>query len=262
MTKSKNIISREYSVFRNEISTPEYAIWWLMRIGLAVVLVKVAMENLTDIRVIQIFGNLLATFTVFLVRIIFRSPESMFRRLTYRCQTWINLTAFLTAFFGQGLDFYHVFSSWDKVLHFITGGTFVLIGSELVTMLMKENDRISAANRTFSAMGFSYFAMVAWELIEFFFDYFIEGSALQRYEPGDADDCLNNMFTMIFGQSVNEGRIEDGLTINHWPLFDTAMDLFYAMVCCVAVGIGLYTVLKRKEKKERMSFQAKEEITC
>lgn len=252
MTKIKTFISNEWKTFRTEIPTIEYIIWWLMRIALIVVLINIAIEDIGDIRVLQISGNLLATFAVPLLRTIFNSPKSIFRKLPFRCQSWINVTAFMASFFGQGLDWYHEITSWDKFIHFVTGGTVVLIGNELVTMMMKKDDKISATNRTFSAMGFSFFAMVIWELIEFFFDYFIVSSALQRYDPSDIEDCANNLFTKIFGQSVNEGRIEDGIVINHWPVFDTNMDLFYATVCCFIVGVGLYIFYKKKEKKENL----------
>ena len=252
MTKLKNIISDELKCFRSEIHIFEHIIWWLMRIALLIVMVNIAIDNIQDIRVLQIGGCLLATFTIPLLKLLFCWHKTLFKKLSFRCQTWLNITVFFASFFGQGLDWYHEFTSWDKIIHFITGGTVVLIGNEFVTMMMRKDDKMSPLNRTFSAIGFSFFIMVIWELIEFFFDYFIIDSFLQRYDPCDELDCANTLFIKFFGESVNNGRItDDGIIINHWPLYDTNMDLFYASSCALIVGFFLYLFYKRKEKNKK-----------
>ena len=128
----------------------------------------------------------------------------------------------------------------------------VLIGSEVVTMAMRKGDRVSPLIRTGAAMGLSCFAIVIWELIEFFFDYFWYESELQRYGPGAEEDCMNTLFVKIFGPSANNNVLnEDGdAYLNQWPLFDTNIDMLYAFVSCVIVGTCLFFYLSKKEKKK------------
>ncbi len=275
MDKIRNWLDKH--VKENGITVFEYAIWWVMRIALLGVLAYVIKIKLIDegefsIRIVQIIGCTLATFTVPLVRHLFFFVKP-FRKITYRTQTWITITCFLTSFFGQGLDFYHEIPTWDKYMHLFTGGLVLLIGNEIVNGFSRKGDRISPFNRMMAASGFSYFVIVVWELYEFTMDYFWEGSALQRYEPGDSEDHLGTLFVKIFGESVNNNRIEyadDGVTVEevvtNWQLFDTNIDMLYAFVCCLVFSAGLfifYTVKEKKEaKKARLSEEELEKISA
>ena len=249
----------EKHVIANGLNLFEYAIWWLMRFALLGALGYIIKTELIDndnlsIRIFQIAGCFLATFTVPIVRKLFFFVKPL-KRMSLRMQTWINVTAFVASFFGQGLDFYHEIPTWDKIVHLFTGGIVVLIGNELVNSFSKKNERISPFNRTLASAGFSCFVIVIWENYEFLCDYFWEGSALQRYEPGDDYDHLDTLFVKFFGESVNNNRIEyadDGsieAVVTNWQLFDTNVDMLYAMMCCILVGVGLFTFYTLKEKK-------------
>lgn len=253
MNKFKEIRAFEYNARKEGITNFEYAVWWLMRLALLVVLALAIKESVEDgefsIRIVQIAGCTLATFTVPLVRHLFFFVKT-FRRITYRTQTWLTVTCFLTSFFGQGLDFYHEIPTWDKYMHLFSGGLVVLIGNELVQTFARKGDRISPFNRMMAASGFSYFVIVIWELYEFTMDYFWEESALQRFEPGDSEDHLGTLFVKIFGESVNNNRIdEDGLLVTNWQLFDTNIDMLYAFLCCILFSAGLFIFYTVKEKK-------------
>lgn len=270
MKSFKEIRASEHIARKEGITNFEYAVWWLMRISMAVAFVVVFKQKFIDegdfsIRIVQIGFNLLLTFVIPFLRMVLALVGDFYKKLTFRCQTWLNVTIFLASFFGQGLDFYHEITSWDKIIHFVTGGTVVLIGNELVTMTMRTKDRISPLTRTVSSMGLSYFAIVIWELIEFFFDYLWYESELQRYGPGDEEDCIDGLFTAIFGPSANNNvPNEDGEMLYQWPLFDTNMDMFYAFVACAIVGIGLFVYLNKKEKKAalREASEEKETVTA
>lgn len=251
-------------VIGNGITVFEFALWWAMRIALLGVLGYIVKTELIDegnfsIRIVQIAGCTLATFTVPLVKKLFFFSKSI-QKITHRTQTWINITAFLTSFFGQGLDFYHEIPTWDKYMHLFSGGLVLLIGNEIVNGFMRKGDRISPFNRMMAASGFSYFIIVVWELYEFTMDYFWEDSALQRFEPGDAEDHLGTLFVKIFGESVNNNRInDDGELVTNWQLFDTNIDMLYAFVCCIVFSAGLYIFYKVKEKKEEKKARLSEE---
>ena len=267
MNKIKSWIDKH--VIANEITVFEYATWWLMRIALLAVLGYIVKTELIDkgnlsIRIFQIAGCFLATFTVPIVRKLFFFVKPL-KRMSLRMQTWINLIAFVASFFGQGLDFYHEIPTWDKIVHVFTGGLVVLIGNELVNNFARKDERISPFNRTLAASGFSCFVIVIWENYEFLCDYFWEDSGLQRYEPGDDFDHLETLFVKVFGESVNNNRIEyadDGsieAVVTNWQLFDTNVDMLYAMVCCIAVAIGLFTFYTIKEKKAKKAARLSEE---
>ncbi len=268
MRTFKEIRTSEHIARKEGITNFEYAIWWLMRISMIVAFVVVTKQKLIDegefsIRIVQIGFNFLLTFVIPFIRMLLAWVGDLHKKLTFRCQTWLNVTIFLASFFGQGLDFYHLYDQWDKVIHFVTGGTIVLIGSELVTMTMRKKDVVSPLTRTVASMGLSYFAIVIWELIEFFFDYFWYESELQRYGPGDEDECIGGIFTKIFGESANNGVLnEDGEMLYQWPLFDTNMDMFYAFVACGIVGIGLFIYLHKKEKKQEITAAEEKEAVA
>ena len=257
MRTFKEIRASEHLARKQGITDFEYALWWLMRISMLVAFVMVTKEYLIDkgefnIRIAQIPFNFLLTFTIPMIRMLLAWVGDLHKKLTFRCQTWFNVTIFLAAFFGQGLEFYHLYNEWDKIIHFVTGGTVVLIGNEIIDMTMRKRDVISPLTRTVSSMGLSYFAIVVWEIIEFFFDYFWYESDLQRFAPGDERECMGGLFAAIFGESANNGVLnEEGEMIYQWPLFDTNMDMLYAFIGCGIAGIALFISLYRKEKKQR-----------
>ena len=129
-------------------------------------------------------------------------------------------------------------------------------------MGLRKGDRISPLVRTGASMGLSYFAIVIWENIEFLFDYFWYESELQRYGPGAEDDCMTSLFVKIFGPSANNNVLnEDGdAYLNQWPLFDTNLDMLYAVIACGLAGLGLFIYLCRKEKKEKLADKEKETV--
>lgn len=262
MNKIKSWIDKH--IIGNGITVFEFVLWWMMRIALVTVLISIYKEKPDSIRVVQIAGCTLATFTVPLVKKIFFFVKP-FQKITHRTQTWINITAFLTSFFGQGLDWYHEIPTWDKYMHLFSGGLVLLIGNELVNAFTRKGDRISPFNRMMASSGFSYFVIVIWELYEFTMDYFWEGSALQRYEPGDETDHLGTLFVKIFGESVNNNRIEyadDGsieAVVTNWQLFDTNIDMLYAFLCCIVFSVGIFVFYTVKEKREAKKARLTEE---
>lgn len=265
MKKIQNNLKCTINSLKKETNIFEYLLWWVIRIALVVTLVmiirqRIFIEGIFDIRIVQVSACILVTFVIGIFRFIFSSCNFFMGKVSFRCQTWINITVFFASFFGQGLDLYATMLILDKWVHFITGGMIVLIGNEILTATMRKGDRISPFTRTVSSMGLSYFSMIIWELVEFIFDYFWVDSALQRFFPDDIADCNDSFFIKLFGQSVNEGRLDsNGNVISHWQLYDTNLDLLYAFIACALVGLGLYIFLRVKEKKN-MASEEKEEI--
>ncbi|MGI6744684.1 MAG: hypothetical protein BWY46_00445 [Firmicutes bacterium ADurb.Bin300] len=234
----KNLPKNEFRQFRKEVSLPEYIIWWIIR-GLMIYALCRQMSN-PDVLIINclaIAGNLLATFTVILGRIIF--PKFFFLgRLPYILQRYITLPVFLGCFFGQYMHFYSRYSSYDKWLHLIAGFIGVFIGYH-VMMAMKHNKRlVPPFIASFVSFGFSCFISVAWEIFEFIFDFYFASSYNQNYRWNPDPD---NLFFKIFGEGAgNAGQV---------ALYDTMFDVIIGVIGAIIGGIVIWPYVKHEMKK-------------
>ena len=249
MESLKSFLKSEISALRAEVSGFEYALWWIIRAIQSFVLVKMIVTDITNNNILLLSLNLLATFTVPLVRLLL-FPKRIFTRLSFHSQTWLNVMIFFGSFLAQGLGWNHTVTSWDKLLHLMAGAVIVFIGDGVAGMFIGENDRVSPLFRTYAATGFSYIAIVIWEVFEFFVDFYWAGSTNQAYNISPERD---KFFFMIFGQGAQNE--------NQWAVFDTCVDMFCAVVGSIPAVIGLYLWLKRKQKKAA-SISEKETVSA
>ena len=244
----------EISALRQDVTKGEYIFWWLLRIGQAVMLAyRFKLHGAGSVTVLVMTLNLIATFAVPLVRIIL-FPKRIFTRVPFRCQTWINFIIVFASFLSHGFNFsYHV-TSYDKFLHFMMGVVALLIGNELITPFLRKGDRISPLLRTLNASGFSFFAIVIWELYEFIIDYYWPESGNMAYRMPENDPCIKDPFFVWLygGPSPN---FEAGLA----SIFDTLTDMICATAGIIPVMIILWLVLKKKENKELKIAQTEKE---
>lgn len=237
MESLKSFLKSEISALRAEVSGFEYALWWIIRAIQSFVLVKMIITDITNNNILLLSLNLLATFTVPLVRLLL-FPKRIFTRLSFHSQTWLNVMIFFGSFLAQGLGWNHTVTSWDKLLHLMAGAIIVFIGDGVAGMFIGENDRVSPLFRTYAATGFSYIAIVIWEVFEFFVDFYWAGSNNQAYNINPERDSF---FFMIFGQGAQNE--------NQWAVFDTCVDMFCAVAGTIPAAICLYLWLKRKKQK-------------
>ena len=237
MESLKSFLKSEISALRVEVSGFEYALWWIIRAIQSFVLVKMIVTDITNNNILLLSLNLLATFTVPLVRLLL-FPKRIFTRLSFHSQTWLNVMIFFGSFLAQGLGWNHTVTSWDKLLHLMAGAVIVFIGDGVAGMFIGENDRVSPLFRTYAATGFSYIAIVIWEVFEFFVDFYWAGSNNQAYNINPERD---RFFFMIFGQGAQNE--------NQWAVFDTCVDMFCAVAGTIPAAICLYLWLKRKKQK-------------
>lgn len=240
MKKIKNFIKDEKTALKSELSAYEYALWWILRTVQTIVLVRLIMRDPTNNNVVLLSLNLLATFTVPLVRLLL-FPKWLFKRLTFHSQTWLNIMIFFGSCLAQGLEWNHKITSWDKFLHLMAGAVIVFIGDGVAGMFLDKNDKISPLFRTYASVGFSFIAIVVWEVFEFFADYYIVDSSNQAY--GITPD-RDPWFFMIFGYGVQNE--------NQWRVFDTNVDMLCAVVGCIPAAVALWWCHKRKEKKKAL----------
>lgn len=232
-----DFIKGELRELKNELSLPEYICWWVVRALQIFVLVRLIMRDPTNNNVVLLSLNLLATFTVPLVRLLL-FPKWLFKRLTFHCQSWLNVMIFFGSFLAQGLEWNHTVTSWDKVLHFIAGGVIVFIGNGVAGMFLDKSDRISPLFRTYASTGFSFIAIVIWEVFEFFADYYIVDSSNQAYSISPERDAW---FFKIFGYGVQNE--------NQWTVFDTNVDMLCAIAGSLPAAVVLWLWCRSKSQK-------------
>lgn len=236
MNKVTNFIKSEITALKNEVSLIEYISWWVLRALQLFVLVRLIVTDITNSNVLLLALNLLASFTVVLVRLLL-FPKRIFTKLSFHTQTWLNVMIFCGSFLAQGLQWNHTVTSWDKILHLMSGFVVVFIGNELAGLFIEKGDRVSPLFRTYSAFGFSFFVAVAWEIFEFFADYYWAGSCNQAYNINPERDAF---FFAIFGYGAQNE--------NQWAVFDTNVDMLCAVVGSIPAVIILYLYLKKKNK--------------
>ncbi len=234
----KNLPKNEIGQLRKEISLPEYIFWWIIR-GAMIYALYSHLHNpdVLTINKLAVAGNLLATFTVFLGRIVF--PKFFFLgRLPYTLQRYISLTVFFGCFFGQYLGLNWRLSNYDKGMHVFAGFVGVFIGYH-VMMAMKHNKlAVTPFISSFIGFGFSCFITVAWEIFEFLIDFYIPGSCNQNYGWTPDPDML---FFKIFGSGAgNAGQV---------GLYDTMIDVILGIIGAVMGALLIWPYVKHDVKK-------------
>lgn len=251
MNKIKSFFSGEITDLKSSVSKSEYASWWLLRLLMvgALIYKRIELGPGFDMTILQLGLNLLACFTITLVRLIL-IPKKVVCKLPFRSQTYLNVLIFFASFCGHGLNCIHDVTSWDKLMHLLTGFLFVFIGYEMITMFARETDEMSPLLKTFTAFGFSNIAIVIWEIFEFFVDYYWPESCNQAYNISPDRDAW---FFSIFGVGAQNE--------NQWAVFDTCVDMLCAFLTSVIASVILLVYLYRKEKKQIYVDAEKEIVT-
>lgn len=246
----KAFFKSEINALREGVTTAEYIFWWVLRIGQTVMLIyRYKLNGPGSVTVLIMTLNLIATFAVPLVRLLL-FPKRIFTKVPFRCQSWINLIIVFASFLGHGFNWSYSVTSWDKILHVMMGSVALLIGNELIVHFLRKGDRVSPLLRTLNATGFSFFAIVIWEVYEFIIDYYWPESGNMAYRMPENDPSVQDPFFVWLygGPSPN---FESGLA----SLFDTLTDMICAVGGIIPVMIGLYLFLRHKENKELMKAE-------
>lgn len=236
MLKLKNRFVYEFSEMRKELPVIEYISWWILRICMIVTAVVFTYNGEAEYARNLILLNALATFSIPILRFI-SSRKIFTSRITFRCQTYIDIFILMGSFLGHGFKFLGEIPEYDKFMHFLAGGIIVFLGAE-VLKAFKGADIIPPGIKIFCGIGFSFIIIVAWELMEFFADWFITSSNNQGYYIVPDESML---FVKIFGMGKN--------VADQAPVYDTNADMFYAVIGCIVFTIPLSVYLIKKEKK-------------
>ncbi len=234
----KNLPKYEYRQFRSEISWAEYALWWGVRIAMIYALYNYVKDPGTAfINRLMLLGNFTATFTVFLGRLIF-TKFIFLGRLPYSMQRYITIVVLAGSFFGHYIGCYSKITNYDKWLHILVGFVGVFIGYHVMMCMKHDRRPVPPFIAAFAGFGFSCFISVAWEVFEFFADYYIAGSCNQNYGWTPNPDML---FFKIFGLGVqNAGQT---------AVFDTMFDMMLGLLGAIISGILMWPYVKYDTKK-------------
>lgn len=241
LNKLKDFIKSEAACLKKEVPLFEYILWWVLRIAMAVAMVYKQKENGPGFSItVLILGlNLLATFTVTLIRLLL-FPKKVVCRLPFTTQRWINVIVFVAAFLGHTFDLINEVTSWDKLMHIMSGAVVLLLGNELTQVFIREKDKVSDSVRMLTATGFSFFAMVIWEIYEFIVDYNWPESTNMAYSSNPDRDPF---FVWLYGGPSS--NFEAGLSC----VFDTVTDMICAVIGAIPVIIILSLRMRSKRKK-------------
>lgn len=244
----RNLIVNEYKQLKSEIPSFEYALWWLLRIGMIIGVMRIHQNEGSFIFVLTVLGNMAMTFSVVVMRLIF--PKVFFMgRLPYSIQRYINISVLAGSFFGHIIPLYNRVPNYDKFLHVVAGVTGVFIGYHLLMCMKHNNKRISPFVASFSGFGFSCFLIVGWEIFEFFSDYYIEGSDNQNYNWIPSAKML---FFKIFGVGAqNAGQA---------ALYDTMIDMIIGLIGAVVGGFLILPYVKREILRYRKRKPSPDEL--
>lgn len=244
----KNKYTVEKAKLENDCCVWDILFWWCTR---AVMLYAFFVwENRAE--AILLCANLIATFTITLVHIVF--PEgTFFSRISYRTQSLITVIVFLGSWCGNFVWLYGIVSRFDLFLHIISGVLCTLGGYYIALTLVKPDSKRRIWLITMFAFIFSCFIMPAWEISEFIGD-FIWGTVNQGFYWGPAD---SSFFFKVFGRGAYNTAL--------YPLYDTFYDVLLAMVTTVPTAVAIYASMSlRLVKAKSMSDNRKEKeaVVC
>ncbi len=229
------------AVLRQEISIPEYILWWAIRICMFFYIKKELRPDRDLIDYILPFIITAGTCAVFLIRMIF-PKKTLLGRISYKAQKYISFMIFFGTFIGNYFGLYGVNSEtgaihYDWILHAISGVTITMLGYHLLIAMNGDKSKLSPQICACGSIGFSCLVIIAWEIMEFVGD-FSWGDDNQKY-----DWVLQEFdpFYPILSKTV-AGPEQHGV-------YDTNIDMAFAFFVTIITAVVLFVVLKRREKK-------------
>ena len=227
----KNQIKEFFSSLRKEANIVEIIFWYAVRICF----ICAAIIDEDPMKKFIFSMNLLGCFAYSLLRFI-TPKESFIWRAGFHVQTLICFTSFTGYFIGHATHIHDYISKYDFILHVLSGASMVIMGYLLTKAIDKEKSA-STGITTLCSLGFSFMVIIAWEIFEFFCDYYIPGATNQAYEWSVPDDLF---WFKIFGYP-QAGTLQ-------YPIIDTMIDMVLATFTAVGCAVVLYIILKKKEK--------------
>lgn len=230
-----NKVKDIFKQLREQISIAEYILWWVVRGCMVVYTINQFKGDHEPIQYALPIINGSSTFLIFLLKLI-TPKNSMFGRISFKANNFITAIVFFGAFLFQYLKIELSMRS-DWVLHFISGFIITFLGYYLLVATDRKRAVLSPEVSACGAMGFSFFIIIAWEIMEFGGD-FIFGGTNQDYLMG------------IDRASILAPILSKGVPgPDQYPVFDTMVDMILAFFATLFSGIAIFAFKRHKEKK-------------
>ncbi len=234
-TTFKAYFKNELRDMKAQLHPIEYLCWWALRLVMIYVLIKRYVTQGYDTVVMQLAVNLVATFVIPLVRILFFG-KLFFGKINLRVQSYIDIFVCFGSLIGQGFGLNGEIREYDKILHLVSGGVAVFIAFCLIEGT-RNGKTLPKFTKSVASMGFSCTVIVVWEIFEFFTDFLMPDSYNQNFYYDPPADMF---FFKLFGFGAeNPGQL---------AVLDTDMDMLIAFFGCIVCGGALLAYLTVKEK--------------
>ena len=193
--------------------------------------------------VLQMFTNIAVTFTVPLIRLLFFGKLYL-GKISWHVQSIVNIFVVAGTFFGHVVGFTWNVPSYDKFLHFLSGGIAVFIGYILICGA-RNREAVSRGAYVAASSGFSCVVIILWEIFEFVADYSLPDCCNQDYTFNPPE---NLFFFRLFGRGAqNAGQN---------AVLDTDLDIILAVLGVVVCAAILWAALYVKDKKAAKQQEA------
>lgn len=234
--KLKKIIAEKLAGEKEKLirdcTIADYILWWGTRA--LMIYAFLVMEVRAEANLL--LANLVATFTVTLIHLIFPSGTFL-SEISYRVQSLLTVMVFLGSYCGNYVMIYNIVPRYDLFLHFVSGALCVFGGYYIALTLIKADSGKNIFLICLFSMCFSCFIMPAWEISEFIGD-FIWGTSNQGFYWGPTDDSF---LFRLFGRGAGNTAL--------YPLYDTFYDVLLAVSTTIPSAAALFVYLTARHKK-------------
>lgn len=227
---------------RQEIPLAEYIAWWLIR----AVLLGGAVWSIfySPDKTFEMFISVALTFCIPLLHLIFMNLWP--GHFPIRMQTVGTVYLLVTSFCGSLVGLYYLIPWWDLALHMSSGAVLVYVGYCIVSALNYKHrprfgDPAPVVLATCGA-GFSAFASLVWEVMEFVFDSVTLGDSQHwRVNPDPGFELFK---TATDPELIDFFHVDAG----RYALLDTMTDIVCGLV---GAAIGFVIVLCWLRRRDR-----------
>jgi hypothetical protein len=227
----------ELAALRAEVPLWEYLTWWLVRGLLVYGIVTIWPREGFNYNVLQMFTNLAVSFVIPLIRCLFFAKLYL-GRISFHIQSIINIFVVTGTVLGHIVGLSWKIPSYDKLLHFVSGGIAVFIGYILICGA-RNRQAVTRGAYVAASSGFSCVVIILWEIFEFIADYSLPDCNNQDYL---FDPPENLFFFRIFGRGAqNAGQN---------AVLDTDLDIILAVLGVILCAAILWAALYVKDKKK------------
>lgn len=231
-----------FQEIRQELPLAEYIAWWLIR----AILLGGAVWSIfySPDKTFEMFVSIALSFCIPFLHLIFMNLWP--GHFPIRMQTVGTVYLLVTSFCGSLVGLYYLIPWWDLVLHMSSGAVLVYVGYCIISALnYKHRPRVgdpAPVVLAASGVGFSAFASLVWEVLEFTFDSITLGDSQHwRVNPDPGFELFK---TVTDPELIDFFHVDAG----RYALLDTMTDI----ICGLAGAfIGFVIVLCWLRRRDR-----------